>query len=144
MAPPISLRNENELTKEFEAISQMLGSTIDWTERINALVRLEGLIRGGAARYPSLSGGLKMLRDPLVAQVNANTRETRLRLACEQISDRRSAVARQACHVVAVLAAHLGIRFEQMALFFLPIVTKVCTKVRVAGLESRGVFRYWL
>ena len=38
---------------------------------------------------------------------------------------RRSAVSRQACHLLCVLAATLGARFEPLALAFLPALFKV-------------------
>lgn len=38
---------------------------------------------------------------------------------------RRSAVSRQACHVISVMAQSLGTRFEGLAMAFLPVLFKV-------------------
>ena len=129
LAEPVAVRGEAEMKQELESIRQRLGSTTDWVERIQALLRLEGLIRGGAAqRWSSFFEGLKPLRDPLVAQVPSLV--TSAISSCSaypgvQISDRRSAVSRQACHIVAMLAVCAGQKFEPFALFFIPVITKV-------------------
>lgn len=39
--------------------------------------------------------------------------------------DRRSAVSRQACHLISVLAEHMGARLEAVAMAFLPALFKV-------------------
>ena len=129
LAEPVTVRSEAEMKQELESIRQRLGSTTDWAERIQALLRLEGLIRGGAAeRWSSFFEGLKPLRDPLVAQVPSVVTSTTSSCSdCPgvQISDRRSAVSRQACHIVAILAVCAGQKFEPFALFFIPVITKV-------------------
>ena len=43
---------------------------------------------------------------------------------CLQMLERRSAVSRQACHVVATLAAACGTTFEPLAMHLLPVVFK--------------------
>eukprot|EP00210_Caulerpa_lentillifera_P006256 g5975.t1 len=111
LAEAVSLSNEGALKKELDAIGRSLGSTVDWVERIQAIIRLEGLILGGATQWPSFLELLRNLKDPLVAQ----------------ICDRRSAVSRQACHVISVLVSYLGIKFDHMAIFFIPVLIKVLT-----------------
>lgn len=44
---------------------------------------------------------------------------------CHANSCRRSAVSRQACHLISVLSEHMGPRLEPLALAFLPALFKV-------------------
>lgn len=75
------------------------------TRRVATLLRLEGLVAGGAVgSYEAcFLEHLRQLRDPLL----------------EQMGDRRSAVARQAARTMEMLAAALGIRFEPYAVTFM-------------------------
>ena len=51
------------------------------------------------------------------------------RQSCRQVmqlsAHRRSAVCRQACHLVGVMAGHLAVHFEAQAVQLLPMVLKV-------------------
>ena len=47
-----------------------LDAQVDWDKRIEALLRLEGLIKGGAAQLDGFADALKLMRDPLTAQIN--------------------------------------------------------------------------
>ena len=78
--------------------------------RVATLVRLESLVIGGAVgSYEAcFLDYLRQLKDPIL----------------EQIYDRRSAVARQAAHLMEVLAAALGIRFEPYAVTFMGALFK--------------------
>lgn len=72
----------NGCMRQAERLVGALGEGVDWTARIKALLRLEGLAAGAAAGglAGALPDALRPLRDPLSAQ----------------LLDRRSAVARQA------------------------------------------------
>lgn len=70
MAEAVLLSNEGALRREMECIGRSLGSTVDWVDRIHAIIRLEGLILGGATQYQSFLELLRNLKDPLVAQVS--------------------------------------------------------------------------
>lgn len=74
------------------------------------MLRLEGIVIGGAVgSYEAcFLENLRQLRDPIL----------------EQLSDRRSAVARQAAHLMEVLAAALGPRFEPYAVAFVSALFK--------------------
>ncbi|KAK9843845.1 hypothetical protein WJX81_008697 [Elliptochloris bilobata] len=110
-AAVVPVDSERQLRQELERLAGALAEGEEWTARIRALLRLEGLAAGAAAAglAGALQDALRPLRDPLVAQ----------------LLDRRSAVARQACHVVAELAALLTTRFESYALAFLGALFKV-------------------
>ncbi len=43
--------------------------TADWEKRVGALLRLEGLIKGGAAAHESFAEMLRPLKDALAVQV---------------------------------------------------------------------------
>lgn len=66
------LPNEGALRREMESIGRSLGSTVDWIDRIHAMVRLEGLILGGATQWQSFPELLRDLKDPLVEQVRTS------------------------------------------------------------------------
>ncbi len=78
---------------------------------VGALLRLEGLVKGGAAGSyeETFLELLRSLRDPLL----------------EQLADRRSAVSRQAAHTMIALAASLGQRFEPYAAPFMTALFKM-------------------
>ena len=62
--------SEGELRGELERAAGLLAPAVDWTQRVDALLRLESLAKGGASSFhafPELLLGL--LREPLAAQV---------------------------------------------------------------------------
>lgn len=72
LAEAVLLPNEGALKREMETIGRSLGSTVDWVDRIHAIIRLEGLILGGATQWPAFLELLRNLKDPLVAQVSTS------------------------------------------------------------------------
>ena len=128
---PVRCTSERELAAEVEALLASLAATQEWDVRMAALARLEGLVMGGAARVEGFQAALRALRDALTAQ----------------LSDRRSSVVKQACHLLVVLAAALGTEFEPHAEALLPavfgvviITIKVMSDAGVACV--RGVLRH--
>lgn len=105
----LSVSSDRELKSELDRIQAALAATGDWDKRVAAMLRLEGLLKGGAGGYEAFAEMLRPLRDPLTVQ----------------LSDRRSAVSRQACHLLGCLAAALGPKFDQYASTFVPAVFKV-------------------
>jgi hypothetical protein len=99
-APEIYVANEATLKVEIDGIAATLAPDREWGDRVTALLRLEGLTKGGAAEYPSFVDHLLTLRNPLAMQ----------------LIDRRSAVSRVACHVISVLTSVCGAAFEPMAI----------------------------
>jgi CLIP-associating protein 1/2 len=94
---------------------------------VAALLRLEGLVKGGAAGSFEVCflEHLRQLRDPIL----------------EQMGDRRSAVARQAAHLMETLAAALGQRFESYATVFMTALFKALViTVQVQQLENLRIF----
>eukprot|EP00793_Prasinoderma_coloniale_P004100 PRCOL_00006275-RA len=90
-AEPRAVGSERELAAALDKCFREMLPSKDWNERIAAMSGVESLVTGGAAEeFPgALSEKLREHREVLIAQV----------------ADRRSAVMRQACHLIAT-AAH--------------------------------------
>ncbi|GMN50388.1 hypothetical protein TIFTF001_019537 [Ficus carica] len=106
---PIKVYSEKELIREMEKIASMLVPEKDWSVRIAAMQRVEGLICGGAVDYPCFRGLLKQLVGPLSTQ----------------LSDRRSSIVKQACHLLCFLSKELLGDFEACAEIYIPVLFKL-------------------
>ncbi|XP_073063595.1 CLIP-associated protein-like [Primulina eburnea] len=106
---PIKVYSEKELIREFEKIASTLVPDKDWSMRIAAMQRVEGLVIGGAVDYPCFHGLLKQLVGPLSTQ----------------LSDRRSSIVKQACHLLNFLSKDLLGDFEGCAEVFIPVLFKL-------------------
>ncbi|KAM0941957.1 putative armadillo-like helical, CLASP domain, TOG domain-containing protein [Dioscorea sansibarensis] len=106
---PIKVYSEKELVKEIEKSASILVPEKDWSVRITAMQRVEGLVFGGAADFPSFPMILKQLVTPLSTQ----------------LSDRRSSIVKQACHLLNLLSKELRGDFEACAEMFIPVLLKL-------------------
>ncbi|XP_010263998.1 PREDICTED: CLIP-associated protein-like [Nelumbo nucifera] len=106
---PIKVYSEKELIREIEKIASTLVPEKDWSLRIAAMQRVEGLVFGGAADYPCFPALLKQLVAPLSTQ----------------LSDRRSSIVKQACHLLNLLSKELLGDFEACAEMFIPVLFKL-------------------
>ncbi|KAJ1279986.1 hypothetical protein BS78_04G197600 [Paspalum vaginatum] len=106
---PIRVHSEKELVRDFEKVASALNPEKDWSIRIAAMQRIEGLLYGGATGYPSFLVLLKQLVPPLSSQ----------------LSDRRSSIVKQACHLLNVLSKELLGDFEPCAEIFIPVLFKL-------------------
>ncbi|XP_044492226.1 CLIP-associated protein [Mangifera indica] len=106
---PIKVYSEKELIREFEKVASTLVPEKDWSIRIAAMQRVEGLVLGGATNYPCFRGLLKQLVGPLSTQ----------------LSDRRSSIVKQACHLLSFLSKELLGDFEACAEMFIPVLFKL-------------------
>lgn len=79
-----------DLVTEAPALAAAMRVTSAWGERMEALQRLQRILRGGAANYPDVAPAFSVLLGPLTACVR----------------DLRSQVVREACATVQVLCAH--------------------------------------
>lgn len=99
---------ENELVDIIECLSQD-GRKRDWEDRMQAMLRLEGLVLGGAGSYRVLESESQMLC-----------------LALEdQLTDRRSVVAKQACHLISVMMQYCGYEMHGLAQGIQPALLKL-------------------
>ncbi|KAM7521779.1 hypothetical protein LguiA_011681 [Lonicera macranthoides] len=106
---PIKVYSEKELIREFEKIALTLVPEKDWSARLGAMQRVEGLVLGGAADYPCFRGLLKQLVGPLSTQ----------------LADRRSTIVKQTCHLLSFLSKELLGDFETCAEMFIPVLFKL-------------------
>ncbi|KAI3678744.1 hypothetical protein L6452_38047 [Arctium lappa] len=106
---PIKVYSEKELIREFEKIASTLVPEKDWSIRIGAMQRVEGLVIGGATDYSCFRGLLKQLVGPLSTQ----------------LADRRSSIVKQACHLLNFLSKELLGDFEACAEMFIPVLFKL-------------------
>ncbi|KAF7818501.1 CLIP-associated protein-like [Senna tora] len=106
---PVKVYSEKELIREIEKIASTLVPEKDWSIRISAMQRVEGLVLGGASDYPCFRGLLKQLVGPLSTQ----------------LSDRRSSIVKQACHLLCFLSKELLGDFEPCAEMFIPVLFKL-------------------
>ncbi|XP_059660225.1 CLIP-associated protein [Cornus florida] len=109
LVEPIKVYSEKELTREFEKVALTLAPEKDWSIRIGAMKRVEALVIGGATDYPCFRGLLKQLVGPLSTQ----------------LSDRRSSIVKQACHLLSFLSKELLGDFEACAEMFIPVLFKL-------------------
>ncbi|CAL9133696.1 unnamed protein product [Musa acuminata var. zebrina] len=109
LVAPIKVYSEKELNKEMERIASTLVPDKDWSLRIAAMQRVEGLVFGGTADYPSFLTLLKQLATPLSTQ----------------LLDRRSSIVKQACHLLSLLSKELLGDFETCAEMFIPVLLKL-------------------
>ncbi|KAH9607642.1 hypothetical protein KSS87_014164 [Heliosperma pusillum] len=106
---PLKVYSDKELVREIEKIAATLVPEKDWSLRIGAMQRVEAFVLGGATDYPSFRGLLKQLVGPL----------------CTQLSDRRSSIVKQACHLLNFLSKELLGDFEACAEQFIPVLFKL-------------------
>jgi len=109
IAPELFLESERQLPEEIREISEALNPKSGWERRVTALLKLEGLVKGGAA---SSFASFNDLACSLHAELTP------------QLQDRRSAVSRQACHVISVLVQACGIKIEPLVVSLQPALLR--------------------
>jgi hypothetical protein len=123
-AEPVLVGCEADLRCEVDRLLHLLAPAVEWTQRTEALLRLERLALGDAPSFAAFPELLLGLRDALAAQMQ----------------ERRSAVSRQACRTVAALATASGPGFEPLAVHLLPVVFKALAMgIQVGAGCGRGV-----
>ncbi|KAK9146310.1 hypothetical protein Sjap_006213 [Stephania japonica] len=110
---PIKVYSEKELIREFEKIGSTLVPDKDWSVRIAAMQRVEGLLFGACL-------GSAILLFSLVLKMGAG-----LAPLSTQLSDRRSSIVKQACHLLSLLSKELLGDFEACAEMFIPVLFKL-------------------
>jgi len=105
---PIKVFSEKDLIKEIGKITSTLQPDNEWSIRITAMQRVEGIVLGGAADYSAFPPLLKQLVAPLITQ----------------LLDRRSSVVKQACHLLIFLSKELLRDFEPCAELLIPALLK--------------------
>ncbi|GLI59247.1 hypothetical protein VaNZ11_001093 [Volvox africanus] len=133
LATPIPITSERDLRMELEVATATLAQApnADWQARMSAMQRVEGLVLGGAVDWECFHEALKGLAQAL----------------SQQFKERRSTIARQACHLIGVLARVLGPRFEPHVLLLLPtlfgvLVITVAVMSESADVGLRDILRH--
>jgi len=121
--PPERISNEHELKRAMHAAARDLHPEQDWLKRIAAMVRLEAIALGGGsvAFEDAFTSSLGKAKEAITAQVN----------------DRRSAVVKQASHLLAALARHATASFEPYAEHFIMALLKT-TVITVGVIAESG------
>lgn len=72
---PLLVTSEGEMDDQFEALHFLreVGAD-DWEQRVDAMMRLARVIRGGAAEQRNFPNCLRMLKLPIVTQVHGRAR----------------------------------------------------------------------
>eukprot|EP00903_Cladosiphon_okamuranus_P018792 g17287.t1 len=127
----VTVYTERDVRREVEAAKRDLEHGSDWQKWVSAMRRLAGVaLGGGGSEFPAL----------LVGLVRASVHE----MVGHKVSENRSAVAREACRCVAVLARCLTEHFGALAELWLPELIRNTTRavvVAAAGDEAaRAVF----
>ena len=68
-AEAVHVTSERMLRAEVDKLIRQLDLGCEWTARIQALLRLEGLVKGGAAAVPGCMELLARLQAPIIAQL---------------------------------------------------------------------------
>lgn len=71
LAHAVRVASEGQLRDEIESIAAKLQPIVDWNQRVDALLRLEGLVLGGAGDFASFAECLIAVRDSLICQVSS-------------------------------------------------------------------------
>jgi CLIP-associating protein 1/2 len=108
VAPIVEISSERQLSDEFQSIIDGLEPNLPWDQRVTAMLRLEGLVKGGAAELPAFIDLLPSTQACIAAQ----------------LQDRRSAISRQACHLISTLVQACGSQAEPLAAALFPVVFK--------------------
>lgn len=109
IAAEIFIDSERQLSEEFKTITETLNPKFDWEKRVKSLLRLEGIVKGGAAtQFASFPDHACALHTALTTQ----------------LQDRRSAVSRQACHIISFIVQQCGFQVEPLAVSLQPALLK--------------------
>ena len=107
---PIFVTSSHDLQSRLDAIKAALYDTSEnWHSRMEHMVELEAIIVGNAKHFDSLAVMLNQMKGCFI----------------EQVLDRRSAVSRQACHLLTVLAENLGSAADNIVEHIIPVLFKV-------------------
>lgn len=107
---PIHLKSSHDLQNALEDIKEALMDTTEkWQSRMDYMMKLEGIILGNGKKYDLLPQMLNHMKTCFI----------------EQVLDRRSAVSRQACHLLTLLSEHMGSAADNIVEHLVPILFKV-------------------
>lgn len=120
--PPERISTAVEIRRAMAACARDLNPDVDWLRRITAMVRMEAIALGGGGIHfeEAFSSSLAHAQEGISAQV----------------VDRRSAVVKQASHLLVALARHAAAAFEPFVEHF--IMTLLRTTVITVGVIAES------
>ncbi|CAE7560404.1 clasp1 [Symbiodinium natans] len=104
---PVCCSSSRELAREMDGLQRSLDKRDDWAARCRSLKRLQGLVLG-SAQLEGFAPAVLRLREVLLAQV----------------TDLRSALVREACVALRLLAEAFGIEIEVLAASALAVLMR--------------------
>ena len=107
---PVPIKSVHELGHVMDDLKAVLSDTTeDWHARMDYMMKLEGIVTSNGKHAEALAAMLNGMRSCFV----------------EQALDRRSAVSRQACHLLTVIAEHMGSAADGIVENLVPVLFKV-------------------
>lgn len=107
---PVNVKSLHELQDALDDIKVALADTTEnWQARMQHMMKLEGIVLGNSRRYDALASCLNHMKTCFI----------------EQVLDRRSAVSRQACHLLTVISEHMGSSADGIVEHLVPVLFKV-------------------
>lgn len=117
---PIEISSETEAENEISDLERKLDKGVDWDEQQNAIIRLMGLINGGALQYEIFYKGLNRIALELI--------QTAL--------DLRSALVKNACLCIAQIAMRVGQEIDLIGDFITPLIARVSHGTQIIAESS--------
>lgn len=102
---PISLKNDNQARKEIEDLTKLIAEGNEWDVQVKAISRAMSLINGGALEYDSFASKIPDLSIGLIAGS----------------SNLRSALVKNSCLFISLLAHKLKKKFSTMGEMIMPL-----------------------
>ena len=107
---PIYVKSAQDLQNRLEDIKEnLIDTTENWQSRMQHMMNLEGIIFGNGKDFEILGQMLYHMKTCFI----------------EQVLDRRSAVSRQACHLLTVIAEHMNSCADTIVEHLVPHLFKV-------------------
>lgn len=117
---PIEITSDSEAEQEINSLEKKLDKGVEWDEQQNALIRIMGLINGGALQYESFYKGLNRLSLGII--------QTAL--------DLRSALVKNACLCIALIAMKVGQEIDLVGDFISPLISRVSHGTQIIAESS--------
>ncbi|EGD72568.1 hypothetical protein PTSG_00593 [Salpingoeca rosetta] len=125
---PISVSSDRQLEEDMAQIRAILAKdSIDWEKRRDMVVRLRGLVAGGAASRPVFLDTLKAMNDAMVTS----------------ISDLRSGIVKEACLTIAYIAQSVGNALGPFFdIYIPPLLKQAMVNIKVIQTSAQQCIRY--
>lgn len=135
---PMVCNNEKDLHMEIDKIREVLSNKKgDWNKRVDSLRDIQALVGGGASYLPNFIPLLHSIKEAIATQVCPQNNYFAFTIFSPQVTDLRSAIVKEACATISILAKAMRDFFEPFADFFIPILLKL-TIVTIEVISESG------